>query len=294
MARYGFHALLASLHVEDTPIWVNSPFGPAISLRAAYNQADFTQSSLPRMSGLGPKWSFTFRQFITEEVVSDGAQPQFYKLHVGAGGVLDYRFSGSATASQAELTDRSVLTRVVPGGTTLPTTFRRALSDGSIEEYDRVVSTMPGRTFALTRVVDPHGNAITLYYDDYLRLTFVTDARGEGLSFYYDPSALADSAAFYQIVRVETTPTSPTQVADFGYTSGRLTSIRDMAGMVSSFLYRSEARGLDHPAPPENVASPPDPDPDFLYRMTTPYGDTNFSTGWVPDGGSNPYSYNRR
>src|SRR6266850_8432710 len=54
MASYSIHLMLASLHIEDTPISYNSPRGPATKFKVSYNQREANQPTMFASGNLGP------------------------------------------------------------------------------------------------------------------------------------------------------------------------------------------------------------------------------------------------
>ncbi|MGA9375692.1 MAG: hypothetical protein WBV64_11840, partial [Mycobacterium sp.] len=101
----------------------------------------------------------------------------------------------------------------------------------------------------LTKVIDPAGNAVTLNYDDRLRLKSFTDATDRRTTFQY---ALADKPL---LITAVTDPFG--RRAKLAYdTSGRLIRITDVLGMASEFTYDAGTQ---------------------ITAMTTPYGTTSFA-----------------
>jgi hypothetical protein len=46
MARYNFHAALASLNITDTPVGYTPPVGPAARFTVTYNQRESSQPAI--------------------------------------------------------------------------------------------------------------------------------------------------------------------------------------------------------------------------------------------------------
>ena len=60
MTTYTFHALLASLSLQDTPVSFHSPVGPRVEFTANYNQKEADQPANFYYSNLGPLWDCSF------------------------------------------------------------------------------------------------------------------------------------------------------------------------------------------------------------------------------------------
>ena len=292
MAQFGFHGLLAAIHVQDTPIWVNVPYGPPISFTVTYNQADSFQTELPSMGGFGPKWGHNWRQFVQPDVSMSGEALPEVRLFLGGGGYETYTFAPGSSRSFPERQNRSVLVKLTDASTGALTGYRHEYRDGSEEWYERsqgldagyticylgttiCESHSHGATWLLTRVKDPQGNAVSLTYDPHQRLTRITDASGLNYLALTYRTILDETSPEYYLI--DTISTSDGRSARFDYTtpgSLRLQSITDMAGLVSSFSYRTIDRNDT-----ATTLMPP-PDTDFLGSMTTPYGTTTFDSGW--------------
>ncbi len=64
MATYDFHALLAGLHVEDTPVGYTPAYGPTAYFTLSYNQRDSFQEAIPTRMHLGPKWTTNWLSYV--------------------------------------------------------------------------------------------------------------------------------------------------------------------------------------------------------------------------------------
>jgi RHS repeat-associated protein len=245
MAVYWLHLMLASLHIEDTPISYNSPRGPSTNFKVAYNQREANQPSPFTYSNLGPKWTFNWLSYVTDNGPSTAsANPTVY---VRGGGTETYGGFNSSTGNYAaDQQTLAVLVRVSG------TTYEKRFPDGSKEIFseDDGASSSPRRVF-LSSVVDAVGNATTLTYDTNFRITAITDSLGQSMTLSYSLSG---------------DPLKITKVTDpfgrfacFEYTSGQLTKITDPIGIQSQFCYVSGQ--------------------DCINSMTTPYGTTTFAMG---------------
>src|SRR5450432_1471785 len=67
MANYSIHLMLASLHIQDTPISYNSPRGPSTDFKVVYNQREANQPTTFAYSNLGSKWTFNWLSYVTDD-----------------------------------------------------------------------------------------------------------------------------------------------------------------------------------------------------------------------------------
>jgi YD repeat-containing protein len=242
MAQYSIHLLLASLHIEDTPISYNSPRGPSPEFKVVYNQREANQPSPFSFSNLGAQWTFNWLSYVTDNPVDPNANAAVY---VRGGGTET--FTGFNTATQSYAADPQSLAVLVR---TSSTSYERRMPDGSKEVYTNSdgATAYPRRIF-LTSVADSIGNTASLTYDASFRITTITDSLGQATTLGYELTG---------------DPLKVTRVTDpFGryatleYTNGQLTKITDPVGIQSQFAY---AAGTD-----------------FINAMTTPYGTTTFA-----------------
>jgi hypothetical protein len=66
MAKPRVHLLLVSLNINDEPVGYTPPVGPAIRFIVRYNQRDAFQPSNFTYSNFGPKWTFDWLSYITD------------------------------------------------------------------------------------------------------------------------------------------------------------------------------------------------------------------------------------
>jgi len=248
MALYSAHGMLASLNVEDTPIHYSAPRGPALNVTVTYNQMEGQQPTTFTYSNLGPKWTFSWLSYVTDNPNNASANATVY---VPGGGSESYSDFNSATQSYLpDPQSHSVLVR------TSSNTYEKRFPDGSKHVFgpqSNGASSYP-RLIFMTQVVDATGNAATINYDSTNRVLSVTDATGQrSVTFSYglsgDPLKI-------------TTVTDPFgRSALFNYnTIGQLASITDPIGIQSIFAYSTDGTN-------------------FITSLQTPYGTSNFTTG---------------
>ncbi|WP_395735166.1 cysteine peptidase family C39 domain-containing protein, partial [Prosthecobacter sp.] len=245
MATYAMHSMLVSLHITDTPVGYDPPYGPGVHFAVTYNQREAGQPSNFNYSNMGPKWTFNWLSYITD----DPAAPASASQAAPGGGTR--RFSGYDSGSQSfspEYTSQSVLQRT----STSPLRYEVTYPDGSKEVFGLSDgSSVAPRKIFQTQQIDSAGNVTNLSYDGQFRITQITDAIGQVTTFSYDHPT--DS---YKITKV-TDPFG--RFAEFFYDgSGRLIKIRDVIGIESQFTYSGSG--------------------DFINTLTTPYGTTTFTT----------------
>ena len=245
MASYSIHLMLASLHIQDTPISYYSPLGPATTFKVAYNHREANQPSTFSYGNLGPKWTHNWLSYVTDDAASGGStNPAVY---VRGGGTEVS--TGFDPATQSYVADRQTLAILVRTSTN---TYERRFPDGTKEVFAQTdgSSSYPRRIF-LSRVVDPAGNSTTLTYDGSFRITAITDSLGRPTTLSYGVSG--DPLKLSRV----TDPFG--RVAIFDYTSGKLTRITDPIGIQSEFAYEGAS--------------------DFVNSLSTPYGTTTFRQG---------------
>src|SRR5260370_1095847 len=248
MATYTAHAMLASLNIEDTPIRYTPPRGPAINFTVTYNQRESQQPQTFSYANLGPKWTFNWLSYVTDDPGNTSANATVY---VPGGGVEVYSgFDSVSQSYQPDPQSHAVLVR------TAPATYEKRFPDGSKQVFSLSdgSSSFPRKIF-MTQWVDPTANAATIGYDGSFRITTLTDALGQVTTIAYelpgDP---------LKITKV-TEPFPTGRFASFSYNAnGQLASITDEIGIQSTFTYSTDGSN-------------------FITLLQTPYGTSNFSSG---------------
>jgi len=267
MAKYSIHLMLASLHIEDTPISYSSPRGPSADFKVVYNQREANQPASFDYGNLGPRWTHNWLSYVTDDgPVKASDSPSVY---VRGGGTE--KFSGFDSGTNSYAPDRQTLAVLVWMG---DGTYEKRFPDGSKEIFTRSDKGSPRRVF-LTSVVDAAGNAITLEYDEILRITAITDSLGQ-------PPTTFEYTERWKIATV-TDPFGRSAHFEYKGENGQLSKITDPIGIESQFEYEEGTN--------------------FIKTMTTPYGSTTFATGqngasirWLeatdPEGGKERVEYN--
>jgi RHS repeat-associated protein len=248
-ATYDVHAMLVSLHIEDTPVSYRPGRGPVVDFKLSYNQRDISQPSTPNFSNIGAKWTHNWSSFIEDDPNSTTAA---VKRVYGSGGARAADgFNASSNTFSPSSYDGALLTRA----STNPIRYELLKPDGSklIYGYINGAQSSPRRVF-LSSVVDPQGNAVVLGYDNLGRLVTVTDAAGQVSRLYYESSLSS------LLLTRFTNPAGQSALLSYN-SAGQLQSITDAVGMVSSFSYGNSLSA------------------DFINAMVTPYGNTSFEYG---------------
>lgn len=270
MAKYSIHLMLASLHIEDTPISYNCPVGPSPQFKVVYNQREAQPASLD-YGNLGPKWTFNWLSYITDNPANPAAN---VSLYVRGGGTEVYSGYNSTTHSYAA--DKQSLAVLIRSPDS--SFYERRFPDGSKEVFSvNDGSTSYPRRFFLSSVVDAAGNAVNLTYEG-LKITAINDSVGN------PPTTLA-----YDLTEDPLRITKVTdpfgRFAQFEYNGdgGQLSKITDPIGIESEFFYEQGTH--------------------FVNKLRTHYGDTHFEKGekgnsvrWLeatdPLGGKERVEYN--
>src|SRR5207249_2943574 len=128
---------------------------------------------------LGPKWTFNWLAYITDNPSSPSANVNYY---VEGGGTLPFTgFSGVSQTFAIQQKSQALLKR------TSTNSYEMSFHDGS-----KIVFALPGsvggtsRRVFMTQMVDPAGNAIQITYDGSFRVVAVTDAIGQVTTLSYE------------------------------------------------------------------------------------------------------------
>lgn len=247
MASYSIHAMLVSLHAEDTPIGYNPPAGPAPFVKVYYNERETNYPANPNYTNFGPKWNHTWNSYIEVPYnpAAPTAPPTSAMVLLRGGGVERHSQTGGAWIIHPESGSKLVFTT---------NSIQRQLNDGRSEYYTRVVTGTNTKRYLLTAVADECDNRVSLYYNDNNRLHYLSDEYAKATYFRYP------TASSYKVSSIED-PFG--REASFLYNaSGELWKITDVIGIVSEFTY----------------------DPTTLLKtLTTPYGTTTFERGSIPN-----------
>ncbi len=234
ITSWDVHAMVVALTLQDTPVGVTSgSFSLPFTLN--YSHRETGQPDTFTYTNFGPKWTCNWIGILTDETTTLGTAT----LYERGGGRETFTFPPGADTSAPGPMSQSIITKSATG-------FTRTFSDGSSERYARSDS----NRYFLTSSSDPQGNVVILGYDDSNRLASLTDPVGRVTTLTYG---------------LPTDPLKVTKVTDpygrsaqFTYSGGRLASIQDTIGIVSSYSYGPG---------------------DFIKRLTTPYGSTYFNFG---------------
>jgi RHS repeat-associated protein len=263
--------MLVSLNINDKPVGYSPPVGPAVGFTVRYNQRDMGQPQNFTYSNFGPKWTFDWLSYITDNPSSLSADVTYYIM---GGGTRTFTGFDSTTQTYTfQQLDQTRLTRISL------TTYEMLSRDGTRKIFSQPDGSIgTSRKVFLTQLIDPYGNAVTLTYDASLRINAITDAIGQVTTISY-----ANPTDMFKITKV-TDPFG--RFATFDYdTSNRLIKITDVIGITSEFTYDT-------------------PNGDFITTLTTPYGVTSFTKNAIdgntrsletlyPDGNSDRVEYNQ-
>lgn len=246
MAQYSVHSQQVSLNIEDRPLRYTPAFGPPVDFTVTYNQRETQQPATFAYANLGPKWTFGWLSYVSDD---PNSQLPLTGLYRSGGGAEIFAFDSGSQTFTPDAQSHATLVK------TGAASYERRLPDGSKQIFGLSdgAASYPRRIF-MTQVVDPAGNAVTFGYDTSFRVTTITDALGQVTHVYYelpgDP---------YKITKV-TDPFTPARSATFQYyPDGKLQTITDEIGIQSAFTYVSGTDAID--------------------SLTTPYGTTAFASG---------------
>lgn len=240
MAGWAIHHSLASLNIEDIPLFYVAPVGPPVHFRVNYSQLEQNQPTTINFTNIGALWNLSWVSYLTFD--SNNA-----RLRSGDGGTELYtRFNSSTNTYDP---DQSSYARLVKINATQ---YERREGDGSKMVFDLADGT--GRLF-MSQMADAQGNAITFGYDANFRLVTVTDAVGQVTTLTHGSNTPGDPK-FY-IVTAVTDPFGRSALLTYD-ANNRLTAVQDQIGIISAFNYDANGK---------------------VVSLTTPYGVTSFDVG---------------
>jgi len=210
-----------------------------------YNQRDLFQPANFNYSNLGPKWTFRWISYITDNPYSPSADVQYYRM-----GGFTRVFTGFSSTTQTYALQQYDLTKLTRTSANSYLMLSRDGTQRIFSQPDGAIGT--SRKVFLTQLISPGGESVKITYDSYLRIAALTDAIGQVTTISYD-----STIDIYKITRI-TDPFG--RSAAFSYDGfGRLVQITDAIGMSSQFVY--------------------DTGSDFINSLVTPYGTTRFTKG---------------
>ena len=241
MAVPRVHLMLVSLNINDEPVGYAPPVGPAVRFTVRYNQREAKQPPTFKYSNFGPKWTFDWLSYITDNPFNPAADVEYYIM--GGGTRTFTGFNSDTQTYSFQQFDQTKLTR------TGPNSYEMLSRDGTRKIFSQPDGSIgTSRKIFLKELIDPYGNMVALSYDANLRMVTITDAIGQDTIISYT------NPTDFKITKV-TDPFG--RFATFDYDdSGRLIKITDVIGITSQFTYDAG---------------------DFIIKLTTPYGDTTFT-----------------
>ena len=84
MAQYSVHSMLVSLNIEDRPLRYTPARGPGIDFIVTYNQKETQQPAAFSYSNLGPKWTFNWLSYVSDDPTVQLPQISVYVPNGGA------------------------------------------------------------------------------------------------------------------------------------------------------------------------------------------------------------------
>jgi YD repeat-containing protein len=243
MARYTVHSELVSLNIQDTPLRYSPAYGPSVDFTVTYNQKETQQLGTFSYSNMGPKWTFGWLSYVSDDPNSQLPSTGVYR---SGGGAEIFAYDNT---SQSFVTAPRTHANLVKTGAA---SYERRLPDGSKEVFalSSGATSYPRKIF-MTQIVDPTGNTLNIGYDASFRVTTITDALSQVTTVSYELPA--------DPLKVTKVTDPFGRFATFEYTNGQLTKITDEIGIQSQFTYTAGTDSID--------------------SLTTPYGTTTFVTG---------------
>ncbi|MCU8505063.1 RHS repeat protein [Vibrio vulnificus] len=201
-----------NLVVQDTPIWIDSAYGPSIEFTLTYNALGKEN----KQSSVGSRWTHNYADYVSKPKDSSSLV-----LVSGTGRVDEYQQVGTnyILNSQSLLSGEATL---LPRLSVEEGVIKATYVDGSYKTFTQVES----GDYRLSSAVDQSGNALKFTYQD-KQLVKVTNALEQSLTFSYNQAK--------QIVSV-TGPTGYQAHFDYNH-KGELVSLEDMQGYSAQITY---------------------------------------------------------
>lgn len=263
MAVWSVHLLLASHHVEDTPVGYVPPVGPPVYIRVSYNSVNGWPDFGLRYSNVSQEWRLNWLAYITDDPLNPAGDVKFA---ANGGGTMTFTdFNPTNKVFRNLFRNRANLVRT---GTNR---YEIRYPDGSKKVFDQPDGSVgTTRKIFMSAVVDAAGNAVTVQFDQPGRITSITDAIGQETRFFYERPLTNEfihpSVAWvppFILTRV-VDPFGRTATFDYGSSiNARLASITDAIGITSSFRYDYNPGQTDL----------------GMTNLITPYGTTVFQRG---------------
>lgn len=294
------HLMTVNLSIKDTPLAYRPPVGPPVRFTFRYNSRDLyategtfggyywnglnntnyytTVTNFPPLSVFftpGTGMTHDWNSYLIDSPQSPLAD---VKLIVGGGGARTFKgFNVTSQTFAFQQFDQTLLKRT---GTN---SYELLARDGSKKIFSQPNGSVgAGRRVYLTQIADPAGNALTLAYDQDLRVVAVTDAIGQVTTLTYGDGTNLES-------RLLTRVTDPFgRFASFDYE--KRTNSFLIGTLVMQFPDHNEYDphfhtnifyALTNMTDMLGLSSQPDVSDigGHISRIVTPYGTTLFSTG---------------
>ena len=241
-----------NLWIEDVPLGYQPARGPGVSFGLAYRQRgprpfDEDPDLKSRIFSVGSPWTCSWLAYVAYTDASTTVNVQ-----LDGGGMRTFTADGQSI----DYLTNTKLNRILDGS--VVSSFERIHPNGAKEIYSVIIQGTVQKYAFRTAIVDTAGNAISFNYITFtdgngklnLRLSSISDADGRSTFLSYN----SGSSFPNNVIRV-TDPAS--RHADLSYDSwGRLSSIRNAGGLLSSFGYAGN---------------------DWISSMNTPHGITSFN-----------------
>lgn len=272
MPGYGYDDFLLAVTITDTPLFLETPYGPGMDFTLSYHQAaKFEQRAIGSgdpgdlgvpFTNVGTKWAHNWCSFVMADPLEVDKMRLFFP-----DGRRETHFDNGQGYDRHRLS-QALLSATANG-------FKRTGTDGSEMVFEYAATYSGDIRYYLTKIIDAQDNELIINYElgpgsVGARITHIEDPFGRELVFEYDAT---------NVFLVTKVTEEVNQVAKrntiLGYSaSGELESVTDMGAISSSFSY-------DDPTRPDQVTS-----------MTTPYGTTTFNkTSWEHTSGGKVLEY---
>ncbi|MEO0510058.1 MAG: DUF6883 domain-containing protein [Verrucomicrobiota bacterium] len=267
MPGHSVHLLALSVNVTDTPIWVNTPYGPSMHFTATYNQREISIPLTDQFGFMGLNWTHNWQSWIDANPGNGSIIPLAATRMVAGGGKEDFEINNGSTGYKPQRDTQADLVALFDGGNL--DGFELNFPDGSkwVYQHEQAYMANSNARYFLTSITDPYGNAVTINYDSDDRIQSVDSGATTAvdLKFAYEfngsgqpvwPSS-ASSDVEDNFIRAVIGPQG--RYAEFDYNDDLMVKrVVDMAGMESTFSYKDVNSNV------------------YIGAYATPYGTTVF------------------
>lgn len=286
--RAGFHTMLGSVWIADQPLSYEPARGDPLNLEVVHNDAEYMYNT--QTPNFGGSFTFNWLSYVEPGRLRDNP----VNVYLRGGGVEEYEGWGSGQAPAGVSTCsacRWSRPNANSGAQMLQyadaNRYARYESDGSYEVFSvRTPRAGTNGRIYLSERVNRQGLSIGLSYNAETRLQSILDASGQRTTFIYEGNENPTTDSYWRIVSIQdpygraarfryqvadpapvsgtrtlyingrpVAPASITEQSGPHFNKVRLSSIEDVGGIQTKFIYACGWPNAAEDTPPENYVS---------------------------------------